>query len=218
VTVDQYGKPKNNIVFNTDFLFAVDSLPDGKPNWVPASTPDFIVTTSNTATDSSKDLLPGDLDQKPYPYPTAVVPLRVAGGLLLLFPLGWLVWAVYRRINPPKVLPANEVAWNTFDRVLSASEAGVGVTYERTQQIAHALRVYLQVESVPLAEVEGSLESFFANDTDKRYENTRVALEALAILDKALYEKPADETRTPVLSPRDTRDLFARIERIVPRP
>jgi hypothetical protein len=217
VTVDQFGRPKNNIPFNASFLYAVDTLPDGRPNWVPATTPDFIVTTSNTATDSSKDLLIGDIERKPFPNPTAVAPMRIAGGLLLLIPLAWLAWAVYRRINPPKELPANEKAWIAFDRVLADSNGG-SVTYERTQQVAHALRAYLQIDSVPLAEVDAALETFFAYDEEKRYELTRVAQEALAILDKALYERPVDEARTPAMTARDMRDLMVRIERIVPRP
>jgi hypothetical protein len=216
VTVDQSGKPKNNIVFNADLLIAVGTLPDGKPNWTPVTTPDFIVTTSNTATDSSKDLMPGDMDQKPYPYPKAVVPMRIAGGLLLLIPLGWLCWLVYRRVNPPKEVPANEKAWTTFDRVLSESD-GSGITYERTAQVAHALRAYLQIDSVPLAEVQESLETFYASDENTRYELARVAQEALAILDKALYERPDDE-KAIALSASNSRELFARIDRLVPRP
>jgi hypothetical protein len=215
VTVDQSGKPKNNIPFNATFLYALDTLPDGKPNWVPAVSPDFIVTTSNTATDSSKDLIMGDIEQKPYPKAKAVTPLRLAGGALLLIPLGWLMFVVYRRFNPPRTIPANERAWIALDRVLSESNDG-GITYERTLQVAHTLRAYLQVDSVPLAEVEAALETFFAKDS-KQYELARVAQEALAILDRVLYERPEDETKI-ALSPRDTRELFARIERVVPRP
>jgi hypothetical protein len=176
------------------------------------------VSTSNTATDASKDLEMGDLEQKAYPNPTMVTPLRIAGGLMLLIPLGWLCFLVYRRINPPREVPANEKAWATFDRILSESEESGYVTYERTAQIAHALRAYLGIESVPLAEVQDSLETFFKYDENKRYELTRVAQEALGILDRALYERPADETRTPALSKADARDLFARIDRVVPRP
>jgi hypothetical protein len=219
VTVDQSsGAPKNNIGFTADFLFATGTLPDGRPQWVPATTPEFIVTTSNTATESSKDLEMGDVDQQPYPNPTTVTPLRIAGGLLLLIPLGWLCFLVYRRLNPPREVPANEKAWIAFDRILRESEGAGGISYDRTAQIAHALRAYLDIESVPLAEVQGSLETFFKYDEDKRYELTRVAQEALAILDRALYERPADENRTPVLSNGDARDLFARIDRVVPRP
>lgn len=216
VTVDQYGKPKNNIVFNADFLYAVDALPNGQPNWVPATTPDFIITTSNTATDSSKDLLPGDIERKPYPNPTMVMPLRIAGGALLLIPLGWLVFLIYRRINPPKEVPANEKAWKVFDRVLEQSD-GSGVTYERTMQVANALRAYLQVESIPQSDVGAALEQFFARD-EKQYELARVAQEALALLDKVLYERPEDETKAIALSSRDAGELFARIDRVVPRP
>lgn len=216
VTVDQWGKPKNNLAFNADFLFALDTLPDGSPKWVPATTPEFIVTTSNTATDSSKDLLLGDIEQKPYPHPRTVTPMRIAGGMLLLIPLGWLCMVVYRRINPPRELPANEKAWIAFDRVVDESDT-TGITYERTLQVAHALRAYLQIESVPVAEVDSALEKFFSYDQDKGYELARVAKEALAILDRALYERPADET-TPALKRQDARDLFVRIERIVPRP
>lgn len=215
VTVNSSGQPKNNIPFTATFLYATSQLPDGNPNWVPATTPEFIVTTSNTATDSSKDLLIGDVEQKPYPHPTMVKPMRVAGGALLLIPLGWLMFLAYRRINPPRQIPANERAWIDFDRVLADSN-GSDISYARTQQVAHALRAYLQIDSVPLADVKAALETFFAKD-EKQFELTRVAMEALAILDRALYERPEDET-TPVLSVKDARDLFARIDRIVPRP
>lgn len=219
VTVDQSsGQPKNSIGFTADFLYATDKLPDGRPQWVPATTPEFIVTTSNTATDSSKNLEMGDTDQKPYPNPSTVTPLRIAGLLMLLIPLSWLCFLVYRRINPPREVPANEKAWIAFDRILRESEGSGGITYEATGQIAHALRAYLQVESLPTAEVQEALETFFAYDEEKRYELTRVAQEALAILDRALYERPTEETRTPVLSNANARELFARIDRVVPRP
>jgi hypothetical protein len=113
------------------------------------------------------------------------------------------------------VIPANERAWAAFDRVLSESD-GDGITYERALRVAHSLRAYLQVDSVPLAEVEAALETFFAKD-GKQYELARNAQEALAILDRVLYERPEDETRI-ALSAKDARDLFARIERVVPRP
>lgn len=219
VTVDQWGRPKNNIPFNATFMYALEQLPDGRPNWVPAQTPDFIITTSNTATDSSKDLLPGDLDRKPYPHPNAVLPMRVAGAVLLLIPLGWLCFMVYRRINPPRQIPANERAWMTFDRVFAESDPAVGITYDRTEQIAHALRAYLQIDSVPTdeAELEARLETFFAGD-NRQFELVRVAKDALTVLDRALYERPEDETSTIALKTSEARELLAAIERLVPRP
>jgi hypothetical protein len=142
--------------------------------------------------------------------------MRIAGGLLLLIPLGWLCMLVYRRINPPRELPANEKAWIAFDRVIDQSDT-TGITYERALQVAQALRIYLQIESVPLEEVDGALEKFFSNDQDKGIEMARVAKEALAILDRALYERPEDQN-VVALKRQDARDLFVRIERIVPRP
>ena len=59
----------------------------------------------------------------------------------------------------------------------------------------------------------------FFSDNPRRFEMVRVAEEALAIIDAALYEKPkdGDETRQ-ALSDQDAVELFRKVERLVPRP
>ncbi len=209
--------PKQTLVFTADFYYATGLLPDGKPQWTPATTPDFVVTTSNTATDSSKEVIDGDLDTKVSPTPSPVLPLRVAGGFLLLLLPGWLLWKLYRRINPPRVVPPHELAWATFDRVLTERNAS-GFTYGHTQQIAHALRTYLRVESLPLGEAKFALEQFFALQ-DKRFELVAAAESALSKLDKALYQKPQEgDSAKSNLTDRELKELFEEIELLVPRP
>jgi hypothetical protein len=209
-------KTNPSVTWNARFMYAVDKLPNGDPNWQPVTTPDFTVSNSNTAIDASKDLDPGDLDQKSSPHPTPVLPMRLMGLVLLLIAACAYLGVLYRRLNPPKQLPANERAWRVFDRVLQESDAGAGVSYARAEKLAAALRAYLGVETIPTDKARPVLEQLFVK-SEQRFELTRVALEALTTLDKALYERPEDDSKI-ALTRQQCRDLFARIERVVPRP
>lgn len=207
---------KTSLPFDAGFLYATAKLPDGKPDWIAASIPQFIVTTSNTATDASKYLQDGDLDAKSSDSPVLVMPLTITGGLLLLFPLSLLGYGLYRRFNPPTELTPSQTAWKNIEAVLASTDE-TGATYEQTQRLAYALRGYLQLELVPPTEVKEKLEAFFSAEQD-RFELARLAQESLSILDRVLYEKPEENQEKNVrLSRRELIELMARVQRYIPQ-
>ena len=55
---------KPSVVFNLDLRYAAEMLPDGKtPNWLPLTTPDFVVSKM-TVVDNGTQLQEGDLSDK----------------------------------------------------------------------------------------------------------------------------------------------------------
>lgn len=208
---------KQSLVFNAGFYYALEKLPNGAPAWKPATTSDFTVTTSNTATESAKDLVFASRDSARNLAPPLTKTLMVAGGALLsLLPI-WGLWLLYRRLFPPKVVPAHELAWKTIDGVLAQHTDGSGLSYEQTQVVTSALRRYLQVESVPLKDVRGELEKFYKHHS-KRYELARIAHEALETLERALFHKPSDgDLSKQALSDADLLALLRKAEQFVPR-
>lgn len=201
---------KTTLVFNADFHYATELLPDGKsPNWKAAATPDFVVTTSNTATESSKELIEIDQSAQSTPLSRAVWPLRLVGALFLLALPGLLAWRLYRRVFPPRVVPPHELAWSVFDRVAEEGRFG-GLKTDHVQEITHALRRYLQVETLSLSEMEAGLEAFFARNPERAH-LVAVATGALSRMERALYTKQG-------LSPAECEELFGELEQLVPRP
>jgi hypothetical protein len=201
---------KPYLVFNADFLWATSSLPfdDKAPEWYPGTTPDLIITTSNTASDVSKELLDGDTSGKPSPVPPLVLPLRGIGVLLVaLLPL-WFAWLVFRYVYPPRIIPPHELAWNVFDKVFK--KAPDVFNYEQVQTIAATLRAYLHVESVELNTLRFALEDSIVLN-DKRNQLIDAAYNALSICEKALYSKSS-------LTSEESAQLKTEIELLVPRP
>lgn len=201
---------KPTLVLNVEFYYATDLLPDGvTPNWKPASTPDFVVTTSNTASDSSKELLEGDMETKTSPVPWVVKPLRY-GGLLLLSALpAWLLWCVWRRARPVRLWSPEEKAWLAFDRVLASSSL-VGLTTEHLKSISQTLRQYLQIEAVATENARVPLTAFFEGEAEQ-LEMLSLSISLLTKLDRAVYSKQG-------LSEDENRLLLAELERLIPRP
>ena len=230
---------KKDLVLSVDFHYATDMLPDGKtPNWKPATTPDFVVTTSNVVSDSEKDLLPGDMSEKLSPKPFLVrsfkladivpalngydatrklanadiVPLDVAGiAVMLPLPL-WLLMLFVNRVRPGRKLSSAEKAWLVFDAVMADAGKTGELSYDNLRSLAGALREYLGVPSVPTNSpaMAQKLDSFF-NEFSNRSEMLTVAVSALTKLDRALFTKST-------LTSEEERRLLAEIERLCPRP
>lgn len=202
--------PKPVLVFNCDFHYATDLLPDGKtPNWKPITSPDFVVETSNTATEAAKELMPGDLELKPSPKPAAVKPLQIGGYILLSLLPAWLLLQLWRRIRPARKLTTAEQAWVEFDQVMEEAKTTGGLTYNHLFRISGTLRSYLRIDAVPTSEVAIPLEQFFALD-DNRVELMSVAVSALGKLERALYSKVP-------LTRQEQLVLLSEIEKLVPR-
>ena len=199
------------IVFNCDFHYAIDLLPDGKtPNWKPITTPDFVVENSNTATEAAKELMPGDMELKASPKPALVAPLKIGGFLALSLLPAWLLLQLWRRIRPARPKTTAELAWLEFDAVMEEAKAKGGLKYEHLFRISGTLRSYLRIEAVPVSEVAIPLEQYFSLH-DNKTEMLSLAISALSKLERALYAK-MDLTRQEQVT------LMQEIERLVPRP
>lgn len=191
---------KPGVVFTADFLCATELTDNKTPNWKRVTTPDFVVSRSATA-DNGENLLEGDLEPAPYQVSWFTYPLLLAGlSLILLWPtlllMEWL-----QRVRPRRNIPANELAWATFDRVLSQGKSK-GFTVKHYKQIAAALRSYLGVDAKTLEELKVSL---------KDHKDREQILSALAKFDSALYDRG-------VLTDAELEQLYAELEKLVPRP
>lgn len=195
------GVTSYGTIFTADFLYATEKTPDGKtPNWKRLTSPEFDVTRSNTA-DNGENLLEGELDEAPHLISWFTYPLLLAGlSLILLWPtLVFMQWL--QRVRPRRKIPANELAWNTFDRVIAEGKAK-GFTVKHYKQIAAALRTYLGVESQTLAEIEVTL---------KDHKDVDAIVSALSKFDSVLYDRGA-------LNDTELRQLNAELKALVPRP
>lgn len=199
--VVQSSVPKKAIPFQLDLRYAVDQAADGvTPNWKRLTTPDFIVTTSNTA-DNGDELLEGDLEAKTSPAPWFMWPSLVAGIFLVLF---WPGLAIVRRINrvrPIRKSPPNEVAWRIYLRV-TAQVKTAGWQETHYKQLAAALRVFLGVDPATINEVGERL---------KENPQLPVILSALAKCEAVLFQQ-----RT--LSDHENEELLEQFETLIPRP
>lgn len=225
---------KKDLVLSVDFHYATGMLPDGKtPNWKPATTADFVVTTSNTVSDSEKDLLPGDMttktSEKPYlvrPFKLGelpllknydatknleVVPLDLSAILLVSLLPAWLLLQLWNVVRPARKLTPSEKAWGVFERVIEESKKTGELSYQNLHDIAGALREYLGVAQVPTSKAAVPLSEFF-KDFANQAEMLTVALSALGKLDRALFSADAKLTATEQLT------LLREVERLVPRP
>lgn len=199
--VVQSSVPRPVIVFNMDARYATEMTPDGKsPNWKKLTTPDFVVTKSNTA-DNGDELLEGDLEQKEPPKPWPMWPLLVSGAFLVLLWPGLKVVLYLNRQRPGRVVPRNEAAWKILDRVFAQAKEG-GFTETHYRRIASALRMYLGVEPATSLEVGEQL----ADNTDLAKIES-----ALSKCDRVLYGKAT-------LTDAENAELICEIEAIVPRP
>lgn len=202
---------KPTLVLNAEFFYAIDLLPDGvTPRWKLARTPDFVVTTSNTASETSKELLEGDMDPKVTPEPWVSQPLRYAGfALMSLLPF-WLLYQVWTRTRPVRYRSPAEKAWIVFERVFAEGNQLGTMNKDHYAGLAKALRIYLGVESVATERAGTHLNSFFDGRLDQD-EMTATALSALSKLDRALYS-------TVALTTAEQQLLVTELERLVPHP
>lgn len=105
-----------------DFMYAVNMLEDGQPDWHKASTPNLSVGIRKTATDNQVTILEGDIKLKASPRVPAAI-YMLAGGTLLVMPLfAALAITGWRRYNRPRTLTANELVWLALDPVLAKAE------------------------------------------------------------------------------------------------
>ncbi|GEM_PF-1905400 len=201
LTLRSFVVVKDEIVFNADFLYATDTAPDGKtPNWKRLTTPDFVVSRSATA-DNGQNLYEGDTSQKPLPISWFTYPLLLAGFMLLLVWPAVIVIRWLNRVRPRRKIPANELAWATFDRVIKDGKQK-GFTVKHYKQIAAALRTYLGVESLTAAEIALKL---------KDHKDLDAIMSALDKFDSVLYDKG-------FLTDKELRQLTAELKALVPRP
>jgi hypothetical protein len=195
------GVTSYGTVFTADFLYATEMTPDGKvPNWKRLTTPEFDVTRSNTA-DNGENLLEGDLDETQPLVSWFTYPLLLAGlSLVMLWPvLAVMEWV--QRVRPRRQIPANELAWSVFDRVIVDGKSK-GFTVKHYKQIAAGLRVYLGVEAQTLDEAAVTL---------KDHKDFDEIMSALSKFDSVLYDKG-------FLTEAELRELTNELKTLVPRP
>ncbi|MCC6979395.1 MAG: hypothetical protein IT343_13815 [Candidatus Melainabacteria bacterium] len=197
----QSSVPKKAIPFQLDLRYAVDTAPDGKtPNWKRLTTPDFIVTTSNTA-DNGDELLEGDLEMRQAPRPWAMWPTLVGGIFLALL---WPALVIVRRINREKPIrksPPNEVAWRVYLKV-TKQVAETGWQERHYKLMAAALRQYFGVDPSTINEVGERLKDHAQLDMIMSY---------LAKTEAVLFQQRA-------LSEHENNELCEQFEELVPRP
>lgn len=209
--IDPEGK-KQWLALTADLHYATGFAADGKtPNWKLVTTPELIVTTSNTATAGSKDMLDGDLDTKVTPLPGAVWPMRILGALLLLSLPLWLVWRQVKRIVVGLLIPPNERAWKVFNQVLADRHRTGTISKSGYQSVANALRSFLKVESLTLAQTRSALEEVFEKHPQKD-SMVAAAYSALYKLDGVLY------IDGHTLGEAEQTELFTQIALVVPSP
>ncbi len=197
----QSSVPKKAIPFQLDLRYATDTAPDGKsPNWKRLTTPDFVVTTSNTA-DNGDELLEGDLEAKQAPRPWAMWPTLVGGIFLTLM---WPALVIVRRINREKPIrksPPNEVAWRVYLRV-QKQVAETGWQERHYKLMASAIRQYFGVDPATINEVGERL---------KDHPNLDMILSALNKTEAVLFQQR-------VLTEHEINELCEQFEELIPRP
>ena len=221
-------KIETTVPFNCQFHYATRYLPDGKtPDWKLATTPDFNISFSRTASESSKQLLPGDQSVKVTARVWWSKPLEIGGAILMaLVPL-WLAyryWLIYRNA---KMATRARRAWNLIDKILSERENAGHEEFSPTQLkvISAALREYLSIESIPTQMAREPLEKFFqthgqsaghnternaVQNADQNTDMSALCISALSKLDRAVYSQSS-------LTAEETNSLVQEISRIIPR-
>ncbi len=146
------------LTLSFQFHYATNFLPNKTtPAWKVGATPDFIISSSRTATPSSKQLLDGDMGKKTTSVRVAK-PLKYGGIIvMLLVPLfcAWRFWNIWRQAER---LTKSQKAWKVIDEVVrQRSTAGGYFTVTQLEQISVALREYLNIETVSTDRVQAPL-------------------------------------------------------------
>ncbi len=194
--------PQPSVPFNVDLRYAV-AVVEGTltPDWKVLTTPNYMVTTSNTR-DLGKKLLQGNMQPVLVATPLAVQVLFGTGATLLLI---WPVLSLLRWLNrkrPGYVPSANEAAWTTFRQVIREGNQG-GFEQRHFRQLSGALKGYLGVGTRTRQEISELLKHNPAIST---------ILSALQKCDRALY------AGADLLDKDELTELIAQLEEIVPKP
>lgn len=200
------------VPFNCQFHYAIGYLPNGKtPDWKLATTPDFPISMSRTATEASQELLSGDTDVKRTAQVWWSKPLEIGGAIIMLLVPLWMIyryWQIWR--NATDASRAKR-AWSIIDKAYAERE-GAGheeFSLQQLKLISAALRDYLGVESIPTAAAQERLENTFRAHKHGDHLKT-LSLSALSKLDRAVYSQSR-------LTSEETNALIDEISRIVPR-
>ncbi|MDR3616438.1 MAG: hypothetical protein P4L53_22955 [Candidatus Obscuribacterales bacterium] len=202
----QTFKTDKDIAFNLDLKYAVDVPPNTKqPNWKVLTTPDFVVTTSNTA-DNGNQLQEGNVDKATVRSPWAMWFLVPAAVFFIFWPSvkRFVFWL--NRVRPGRKIPAEEVAWKVFRKVFNDAKDYGRMSPEFVKKIEAALRVYIVQESATLEEIKFRMKGNPQLDTIIR------VIGNLQAVHWARTDRPFN------LSERALDDLYADLKKIVPMP
>jgi hypothetical protein len=202
----QTFKTDKDIAFNLDLKYVVDMPPATKqPNWKVLTTPDFVVTTSNTA-DNGTALQEGNVDKATVRAPWFMWFAFPAAIFLLFWPVvkRFVFWL--NRIRPGRKIPAEEVAWKVFRKVFNDAKDYGGMSAEFVKKIEDALRAYIKQDSASIEEIKFRLKGNPQLDT---------IISVLSTLQRVHW---ARIDRPFMLSERALDDLYADLKKLVPMP
>lgn len=200
--------PKPSVVFNIDLRYSTSVVAaTQKPDWKVLTTPDFMVTTSNTL-DNGEDLNEGNMQPAVVALPWATRTLMYTGaGLLLLWPLvSLIIWLLRKR--PGRKIPPHELAWATFTKVFKSGEAE-GYQESHFRHLVDALKGYLGAGTRTREEISEMLKDNPQHD---------LIISALKKCDTALYVARQSGSDRNLLSDAEVAELVAQIKEIVPQP
>jgi hypothetical protein len=195
------GKPKRQVSVKADFLYAVDTLPDGQPDWKKATTPEMLIDIVPTAGEDQITPREGDLKTKESNH-AAIIPYLKWGGVVLMMPLffmlGRLTYAQYMR---PRRLTAGQIFWLEVDPVVEQAEKAGLFSLDDCQKILYELRRFYGVSTLHTADLLKALEAAPNYPT----------IERIFALEGTFFIK--DGTVTP----EQHEDLIASLKLLVPR-
>lgn len=209
---------KPSVVFNLDLRYAAEMLPDGKtPNWLPLTTPDFVVSKM-TVVDNGTQLQEGDLSDKAERLPWPTVGALTLGAILMLLHSGVKLLKWLSRIRPRQQIAPNRLAWTIFDANYEDGTAN-GFKVKHLKAFSHALRVYLatlpqypQIDALTITEI-----GLQFPQADSRQIETIVRV--ITALENEIFVSGADRTSESLvaLSQVNLEMLFNDLESLVPR-
>jgi hypothetical protein len=190
---------KPELAFTATFLYAKETLENGKPKWVNRTTPRMTFSTTRSSAEEDQ-LLPGNREPWRQPASQLGPAMIAAGGALLLVMIAPMCFALFRR-RPRVFIPSDgKLAWTTFDRIAAEASQSGGWDKEHLKNLSGALRRYWHAESVPTSK----LPEMYSAEMD-------LTIQLLRRLDQVVY---GDQ----VLREAEQRELLSKLERIVPRP
>jgi hypothetical protein len=197
---------KPDIAFNLDLKYALDVPPDTKqPKWKTLTTPDFVVTTSNTA-DNGTELQEGNVDKATVRSPWMMWFLVPSAVFFIFWPAvkRFVFWL--NRVRPGRKIPAEETAWKVFRRVFDDAKEYGRMSPEFVKKIEGALRQYLKQETATLEEIK------FRMKGNPQLDTIVAVIASLQAVHWARTDRPVH------LSERALDDLYADLKKIVPMP